>query len=128
MKLPKPKLVFWPLKLYIFKGIIAFLVIVLADYLACVLFGSIRIKSINPNIWSGTFSFLFLYAVVKIFLLFFFTLLNNFFDVLKYYWPSFLSLRLKLFSSRNFYKNFLIASFFALYRLFVTGNALIYLP
>lgn len=59
---------------------------------------------------------------------FFFSLLNGFFDKMGDLWLSFLGLRLKLLSSKIFYRGFLMASFITLYKLFVIGNALDYLP
>lgn len=86
------------------------------------------IDGIDSGGWGGTFSFLLLDAIVVVFLLFFFNLLNDLFNMLGGCWPSYLSLKLKFLSSKIFHGGSLIASFITFYRSFTMSNALIYFP
>lgn len=113
----------------------AFLVTVLVGHLARVFHELVcvavpitifSIEGVDPGSWNKTFSSLFTTAVIILFLLFFSSPLNNFFGMLKGYWPSFLVLKLRLLNPKIFHGVSLIASFVTLYRLFVTGNALVY--
>lgn len=121
------------LGLWILKGVITFLVIILVSYLAQIVLKSIPfpittvgIKNIDISSQSRIFSSLFLTAIVIVF--FFPSLLNNLYSILRSFQSNFLILRLRLLNPGIFHKGFQMASLITFYKLFAINNMLVHFP